>query len=52
MTNLVLQRPPSPTRSLKEVRLALDDWNNWFGTVDSDTNSSESNHYDDVMDDV
>ena len=36
----------------EEVRLALDDWDNWFGTVDSDTNSSESNHYDDVIDDV
>ena len=24
----------------EEVRLALDNWDNWFGTVDSDTNSS------------
>ena len=34
------------------MHLALDDWDNWFGTVDSNMNSSESDHYDEVMDDI
>ena len=31
----------------EEAHLALDDWDNWYGTVDLDINSSESDHYDD-----
>ena len=36
----------------EEAHLALDDWDNWYGTADLDINSSESDHYDDVMDDI
>ena len=36
----------------EEVYLTLDDWDNWFGTVDSDIHALEFDDYDEVMDDI
>ena len=33
-------------QSDSKVHLALDDWDNWFGRVDSDTSPSESDSQD------
>ena len=44
--------PPQSDSESEDMHLALlDDWDNWFGTVDSDINPSESDHYDEIMDD-
>ena len=40
----------SDSESEEEAHLALNDWNDWFGTVDVDVNPSD--YDDDIMEDT